>query len=246
MILEIAGVPPFWEDRLFAEAESPVPFRIGDILLEGINPCQRCVIPSCNPHTGEIFPHFQKAYSMKRAIDARIRFISSVPDREAYLRDVRRLLGIPYAVTLAEKSNLPISWTEVETMKKSGWISFGGHTVHHPILAYLTDPSEADYEVRESRIELEHHLDTPVRSFAYPVGKAGDVGKQAVRSVQKAGYAWAVTTIDGFNTLESDPYLLHRFTVDVQQHWLIVAAKTSGAWDIFTNLVRIPMRLLHR
>jgi uncharacterized protein YcbX len=64
--LEIGGVPAFWEDRLFAEAGSVVPFRIGDVLFEGINPCQRCVVPSRDPYTGEVFPHFQEILARKR------------------------------------------------------------------------------------------------------------------------------------------------------------------------------------
>src|SRR5262249_25513767 len=64
--LEIGGVPAFWEDRLFAEVGSVVPFRVGDVLFEGINPCQRCVVPSRDPYTGGIFPHFQEIFARKR------------------------------------------------------------------------------------------------------------------------------------------------------------------------------------
>ena len=117
-------------------------------------------------------------------------------------------------------------------MQACEWISFGGHTMHHPLLNYLADPSEADDEVRTSRIELEHHLGTPVRSFAYPVGKFGDIGEQGVLSVQKAGYTWAVTTEGGINTPQSNPYLLYRFGVDVPDHWLIIAVKACGIWHI--------------
>ena len=189
--------------------------------------------------------------ALTQAIDTRIRFAKSVDEREAYLQGVRQLLGVPHAMTLQEKSNLPFSWAEVEVMKRSEWISFGGHTMHHPILAYLTDPSEAEYEVRESRTELERHLEFPVRSFAYPVGKLGDIGEQGVLSVQKAGYTWAVTTEGGINTPQSKPYLLHRFSVDVHHHWLTIAAKVSGVgkkvssvYNLFANLIKMPTRLL--
>jgi uncharacterized protein len=64
--LEIGGVPAFWEDRLFAETGSVVPFRIGDVLFEGTNPCQRCGVPSRDPYTGEVFPHFQQILARKR------------------------------------------------------------------------------------------------------------------------------------------------------------------------------------
>jgi uncharacterized protein YcbX len=50
--IEIDGVPPFWEDRLFGEADRAVRFSIGEAAFEGINPCQRCVVPSRDPVSG--------------------------------------------------------------------------------------------------------------------------------------------------------------------------------------------------
>jgi uncharacterized protein len=64
--LEIGGVPPFWEDRLFTTAEAVVPFRIGAVLFEGTNPCQRCVVPSRDPQTGAVWPHFQATFMHQR------------------------------------------------------------------------------------------------------------------------------------------------------------------------------------
>ena len=62
--LEIDGVPPFWEDQLFAaEPNQLVPFRIGDVQFEGSNPCVRCPVPPRNPQTGAIVPGFQKTFS---------------------------------------------------------------------------------------------------------------------------------------------------------------------------------------
>jgi peptidoglycan/xylan/chitin deacetylase (PgdA/CDA1 family) len=178
---------------------------------------------------------------LTRAIDARVRFASSVHEREAYLKEVRELLRVPYAVTLEEKKKLPMSWVEIGAMKGCEWISFGGHTMHHPILTHLTDPDEVEYEVCKSRIELECHLESPVRSFAYPVGKFEE---QTVRSVQKAGYTWAVTTIKGWNTPQSNPYLLHRLSVDPWQHWLLIAVQVSDMRSFFTNLLRISVKFL--
>src|SRR4029077_7960219 len=62
--LEIDGVPAFWEDQLFGEEErSVVRFRIGEVNLEGSNPCARCPVPPRNPLNGEITPGFQKRFS---------------------------------------------------------------------------------------------------------------------------------------------------------------------------------------
>lgn len=64
--LEIGEALPFWEDRLFTSAGSAVMFRVGDVQMEGINPCQRCVVPTRDPETGEVDHRFQKIFIQKR------------------------------------------------------------------------------------------------------------------------------------------------------------------------------------
>lgn len=64
--LEIEDVPSFWEDRLFHEPGSVVEFSVGAVRFEGINPCQRCVVPSRDPRTGEPYPNFQKRLATRR------------------------------------------------------------------------------------------------------------------------------------------------------------------------------------
>lgn len=64
--LEIAGVEPFWEDRLFGADDRLVPFQIGEVKLGGVNPCQRCIVPTRNPTTGEKTEQFQKQFLQKR------------------------------------------------------------------------------------------------------------------------------------------------------------------------------------
>jgi uncharacterized protein len=65
--LEIDGVPAFWEDQLFAEAENyPVRFKIGDVAFEGSNPCARCPVPPRNPRTGQDLIGFQKKFTEMR------------------------------------------------------------------------------------------------------------------------------------------------------------------------------------
>lgn len=54
--IEVDGVEPFWEDRLFGDAGTVTPFRIGDVVFGGTNPCQRCVVPSRDTRTGLLTP----------------------------------------------------------------------------------------------------------------------------------------------------------------------------------------------
>jgi uncharacterized protein YcbX len=64
--VEIGGVPPFWEDRLYTAKPNRVPFQIGDLLFEGNNPCRRCVVPPRHPLTGENNPDFVKQFMARR------------------------------------------------------------------------------------------------------------------------------------------------------------------------------------
>jgi uncharacterized protein YcbX len=62
--LEIDGVCAFWEDRLFRAQESdPVLFAVGEVSLEGVNPCPRCVVPSRDVMSGVDTIGFQKRFS---------------------------------------------------------------------------------------------------------------------------------------------------------------------------------------
>lgn len=66
--LEIGGVEPFWEDRLYAAAGEAVEFRIGEVRLAGTNPCQRCVVPTRWAATGQVGPEaaFAKTFAERR------------------------------------------------------------------------------------------------------------------------------------------------------------------------------------
>lgn len=65
--LEIAGVPAFWEDQLFSSTGEPIEFQIGTVKLLGINPCQRCIVPTRDAVTGEPLANFQKIFTAQRA-----------------------------------------------------------------------------------------------------------------------------------------------------------------------------------
>ena len=180
--------------------------------------------------------------ALLQLINLHTRSAPSVAEREAFIHQVRQTLGNPTGDTPREELARPMNWERVLEMDKSEWISFGAHTVHHPILGYLANPVEAAYEVHESHAILEQRLGHPLRSFAYPVGWLDQAGYHGVRAAHESGFDWAVTTVYGFNTPDTDPYLLRRIETDVNEHWLMVAAKASGVWDQFTMLLRTITR----
>ncbi len=65
--LEIGGVPAFWEDRLFSNtSDDTISFRVGDVDFLGVNPCQRCIVPTRDPDSGAAYPNFQKIFVQQR------------------------------------------------------------------------------------------------------------------------------------------------------------------------------------
>ena len=172
---------------------------------------------------------------LAQTIDSHLRAAQSVAKREEFLSQLYKALMIPVDTKVEDEAR-PLSWEEVKQMEESGWVSFGAHTMHHPILANLTESEEVKYEVHECCRVLEQHLQHPIRSFAYPIGRLEHIGEETVQAVREAGYRWAVTTVNGVSTLHSDPYLLERLLGDVSRNWLVMAAEVSGIWKLFSPL----------
>ncbi len=61
--LEIGGVPTFWEDRLYPDNDRRVEISIGTAAWSAVNPCQRCVVPSRDPESGEALTGFARFFS---------------------------------------------------------------------------------------------------------------------------------------------------------------------------------------
>jgi peptidoglycan/xylan/chitin deacetylase (PgdA/CDA1 family) len=93
---------------------------------------------------------------------------------------------------------LMLSWEEVREMHRGG-ISFGSHTVTHPVLSRIS-PDRVQREVVESRREIERRLGTPITMFAYPNGRQGDFDETTKRLLKDAGYECALTTVFGSNS----------------------------------------------
>ncbi len=65
--LEIDGVEAFWEDCLYGGMDETRPFSIGEVEIQGVNPCARCAVPSRDSVTGAIRdPGFQKIFAGRR------------------------------------------------------------------------------------------------------------------------------------------------------------------------------------
>lgn len=178
----------------------------------------------------------EECKALAQAIDARYEQCTPPLERAKFQASLYTLLDVPSTVVLKEEPVSLLTWEQVREMEESGWVSFGGHTMHHPDLGSLVDHEEIEREVGECRKVLEERLGHVVRSFAYPFGSTGEYGPQAVKL---AGYDWAATVEPGVNTCRTDPHLLYRRNMDGPKHWLVLAAETAGIWGFFSRLKRI-------
>jgi peptidoglycan/xylan/chitin deacetylase (PgdA/CDA1 family) len=146
-----------------------------------------------------------------RAMTVSLDWLRTSPDnaRLAALPELFKRLHVPSDL------NLPghmLGWSEVRQMSKEG-ISFGAHTITHPVLEGLQDSRLKD-EIIGSRKTLQDRLQLPVRHFAYPFGKPADFGLDAKSIVREAGFQTAVTTLYGFNGPETDRLELRRLSLN--------------------------------
>lgn len=62
--LEVEAEEPFWEDRLVANPSQK--FTIGTTVWSAARICQRCVVPTRDSLTGEVYHRFQKVFAERR------------------------------------------------------------------------------------------------------------------------------------------------------------------------------------
>jgi len=125
--------------------------------------------------------------------------------REATARKIARSAGVD------DKSRLMMIADDVRSVRAAG-MELGGHTHTHPILTSLTD-SDAYSEITQGKIELERILGEPINVFAYPNGNPQmDISSRHVEMLGEAGFIAAATTERGIGKVDTDPYMIPRFT----------------------------------
>ncbi|KKS41352.1 MAG: Polysaccharide deacetylase family protein [candidate division CPR1 bacterium GW2011_GWA2_42_17] len=101
-----------------------------------------------------------------------------------------------------------LTWDEIKIMKASG-MNIASHTLHHPPLATLST-QKIDWELSESKRELDKRLNQNTIDFAYPYGS---YDRRVVESAKKAGYQTAVTVMTGVASEKNNMLELPRLRV---------------------------------
>ena len=70
-----------------------------------------------------------------------------------------------------------------------------------------------------------------VEYFAYPSGVCYNPEIDLIKVIKEAGYKGAVTTVSGFNSVGSNPYLLHRELTQSSMTERVFRARVYGNYD---------------
>ena len=100
-----------------------------------------------------------------------------------------------------------LSREEIIEMSRHG-IEFGSHSMNHRLLHEIAPP-DVEFEITESKQQLEGLLQKPCKVFAYP---AGFFTEQAQRVLETTGHVAAFTTVYG-PVENPDLYALNRIEI---------------------------------
>lgn len=116
-----------------------------------------------------------------------------------------------------------MTWEQVRVMARHG-MDIEAHTLTHPDLTAVP-AAEARAEVAGSRVALRTRLHVAATVFAYPYGAFNSA---ILQDVQRAGFAAAFTTQQGWQLSRSLRYLLPRVYIDRDDSLAQFAARLTG------------------
>jgi len=123
--------------------------------------------------------------------------------------------------------------------------TIGGHTENHANLGELMDKNKAKDEIIKDKIRLEKTTGKKIDYFAYPLGSYFNPQINLVNLLKEAGYKGAVTTVSGFNSIESNPYLLHRELTRASMPGQVFIARIFGNYDAVRFIKERILKVLH-
>jgi len=135
-------------------------------------------------------------------------YIKNCPDTQR-LQLLDRLCTELAVNDLKELDDLMLSWDEIKEMSEQK-ISFGAHTVSHPILTRIP-LTTVEEEILQSRQTIEGRIGKQVTGFAYPFGKEPQYSPDMFAILDKLHFNYAVTTKLGSNNYHTELFALDRW-----------------------------------
>jgi peptidoglycan/xylan/chitin deacetylase (PgdA/CDA1 family) len=137
-----------------------------------------------------------------------------------------------------------LSWNQVRELVRYG-ISFGSHTVSHPVLNAIGD-RDLDFELALSKERIESELGRTVGAFAFPYAfpeHDHPFLRRLKSSLAKTGFKCCLTTRIGTVAPGDDLFRLKRLPVNSMDDRRLLRAKLEGAYNWLYRLQRYYKRI---
>lgn len=169
------------------------------------------------------------------------KFLKTLLDtkKEEILQEIQKVLDV--SDENIQEKDLMLSWGEIKEMSDSGLVSFGAHTVLHPVLTRIT-MERVEYELLRSKQVIEEKLNKQVKFFSYPAGFFNSAIKKKVKA---CSYAAAFTTKSGGNNEQSDLFALNRDGF-IRGHQGIFGLQIGGVFDLFKAKIHLNRISKHK
>ena len=129
-----------------------------------------------------------------------------------------------------ESTTSGLDGEDVKRLVDEGF-AVGGHTFNHCNLEELKDNVQLRQEIVGDKMRLEKMAETKIQVFAYPFGAYQNPEINLTEVLRESGYKGAVTTVSGFNTVGTSPYLLHRELTYASMPGSVFRARVYGNYD---------------
>jgi len=172
----------------------------------------------------------QTASNKLQAMSRIVARLCELPDTEKSLLVEKLMEELRVEIPDGFGDDISLTWREIREMGNNG-ISFGAHTVTHPILTKVS-LEDARNEITLSKKAIEESLGTPCTLFAYPRGRFNG---ELIELVREIGFTCAVTTIPRLITSNADSFMLSR--LDAGPNFYAFKCNLSGLGQDYVSIL---------
>lgn len=152
-------------------------------------------------NNGSFISTINEGIDARRSLTAELlNYLMTLPNtiRKDCLVEIDQQLDVEISISDNKKSSA-LSWSQVVEMSNNN-IEFGSHTVSHPILSKLDD-NELEFELKNSKEEIQNYIHKQVDIIAYPVGGSMEFNDKVTNSCKKLDYLLGISYISGVESL---------------------------------------------
>jgi len=142
-------------------------------------------------------------------VDERNRAQGDFTERCKHVWDDQKHTAIEYLARAAEvelpilppAEYAPMTWEQLRMCERGG-MTFGPHTVTHPVLTRVSD-EQSRSELTDSWRRLSEEASRPAPIFCYPNGRETDYSEREITTLEQLGFLGAVVGSEGFVSAKS-------------------------------------------